>query len=250
MSVQTGTRVRLAELLRQPVTLFALLVLPPVVIEVYGVAAGSFPQLSTSGTAPATLGRLTGAVFAVAFLAALVGLFQIVSARDGDRRLTIAGLAPTTLLATRLATTLLVGVGGAVVAILTVSLRVDVAVPVLAGGALVIAGTIYGLLGIVVGAVLPRELDGSLALVFLADFDTVVSSGLVPVAGSVSVPVFGAVSVTDVAPLAHPHELFTTAVLDGTLAEGHLLAALGWVGGLLVVALVAYTHSTGTGWSA
>ncbi|WP_436903644.1 ABC transporter permease [Halovenus halobia] len=250
MSVQTGTRVRLAELLRQPLTLLALFVLPPVVIEVYGVAAGSFPQLPTSASEPATLGRLTGAVFAVAFLAALVGLFQIVSARDGDRRLAIAGLAPTTLLATRLATTLLVGIGGAVVALLTISLRVDVAAPAIAAGALVLAGSIYGLLGIVVGAVLPRELDGSLVLVFLADFDTVVSSGLVPVAGSVSLPVVGEVTVTDVAPLAHPHELFRTAVLDGTLADGHLVAALGWVAALLAVAVLAYTHSTGAGWSA
>jgi hypothetical protein len=65
----TGTRLRVIELARQPLTLAMLLVLPPGVIEMYGVAVESFPQLPSLGADPATAGRMIGALFTVAFLA-------------------------------------------------------------------------------------------------------------------------------------------------------------------------------------
>ena len=82
--VVTGTRLRLAELTRQPFTLALLLVLPPTVIEMYGAALSSFPQLPGLTADAATAGRMTGALFAVAFLAGLVGLFQVIGARRGS----------------------------------------------------------------------------------------------------------------------------------------------------------------------
>jgi ABC-2 type transport system permease protein len=241
----TGTRLRLTELTRQPFTLVLLLVLPPTVIEMYGVALDSFPQLPGVGADAATAGRMTGALFAVAFLAGLVGLFQVISARRGDERLAIAGVSRWVLLSTRLVTMLVVALAGTAVAFMIFASRVDVAAPALAAGVLVLAALVYGLLGIVVGTVLPRELEGSLVLVFLADIDNALSSGLFDVGATVSVPAVGTLSVTDFVPLYHPHELFSTAVLDGTLATEHLLPVVGWLAVLLAVAFVAYGHSTG-----
>lgn len=245
----TGTRLRLAELGRQPLTLALLVLLPPVVIEMYGVAMASFPKLPGLSADPATTGRLTGALFAVAFLAGLVGLFQVISARSGDERAAVAGFSRQVMLATRLVTMLLVAVVGAGVAFTVFTTRVDVAAPAIAFGALVLAALVYGLLGVVVGTLLPRELEGSLVLVFVADLDNALSSGLFPIDASASLPAVGSVGVTDFVPLYHPHELFQAAVLDGTLADGHLLPTVAWIGGLLVVAVAAYSHSTGEGWT-
>jgi len=241
----TGTRLRLSELVRQPLTLSLLLVLPPVVIEMYGVAVESFPQLPTLSADPATVGRMTGALFAVAFLAGLVGLFQVISARNGDERAAIAGFPRWVMLLTRLVTMFVVALVGAGVAFAVFNYRVAVAAPGLAFGVLVLAALVYGLLGVIVGTLLPRELEGSIVLVFLADMDNALSSGLFPIEASASLPVVGDVGVTDFVPLFHPHELFTAAVLDGDLAVEHLVPTVFWVLALLVVAFVAYDRVTG-----
>lgn len=249
----TASRLRLAELARQPLTAIMLVALPPVVIELYGVSVESFPQLPSFGAEPAVVGRITGALFAVAFLAGLVGLFQVISARNGDERLAIAGFPHSAMLASRLVAMLVVAFVGAVVAFGVFSYRVEVAAPLLAFAALVLAAAIYGLLGVIIGALVPRELEGSVVLVFLADFDNVLSSGLFSLTTTVSVPLVGDVRIAETAPLYHPHQLFSRAVLDGELAGEHLLPSAVWIGGLLVVALLAYGRSTGglsRGWSA
>jgi hypothetical protein len=234
--VVTGTAARLREFGRRPTTLALLLLLPPVAIEVYGIALESFPDLPTLAVDPATAGRMSGTLFAVAFLAGLIGLFQVISARSGDERLALCGFPRRTLLLSRLATLSIVTAGGGVVAFGVFAWQVDVAAPALAFGALLLAGVVYGLLGVLVGTLLPRELEGSLVLVFLADLDNVLSSGL-----------FDVGIVAEFAPLYHPHELFATAVLDGQLALDHLASTLAYVAVLLVVAFVAYTDIGGNG---
>ncbi|PSQ16455.1 hypothetical protein BRD00_10720 [Halobacteriales archaeon QS_8_69_26] len=243
----TGTRLGLVEFVRQPTTLAMLLVLPPVVVETYGVALESFPQLPSLGADPATAGRVTGTLFAVAFLSGLVGLFQVISARSADERMTVAGFPRATLLATRLVTMVAVTLAGGAVAFGVFARRVDVAAPALAFGVLVLAGLVYGLLGVVVGTLVPRELEGSVVLVFLADVDNALSSGLFPVDAAVPVPGAGDVAVTDLLPLYHPHELFSAAALEGELATGHLGPVAAWVLALLGIAFLAYGHSTGGG---
>jgi ABC-2 type transport system permease protein len=244
----TVTRLRVTELLRQPLTLVMLLLLPPIVIELYGVAVSSFPQLPTLGADPVTVGRMTGTLFSVAFLAGLVGLFQVISARNGDERAAIAGFPRWELLTTRLVTMLVIAGAGAGVAFATLSYTVDVAAPVLAVGFLVLAALIYGLMGVIVGTLLPQELEGSIVLVFLADIDNALSAGLFSIEASTTLPLVGEIGVTDFVPLYHPHELFVGAVLEGDIASGHLPPALGWVVGLVVIAFVAYGRTAGDGW--
>lgn len=236
MRAATGTAARLREFARQPTTLALLVLLPPVVIEVYGVALESFPELPATGMDPATAGRMTGTLFAVAFLAGLIGLFQVISARNGDERLALCGFPRSTLLVTRIVTLLVVAGIGTIIAFSVFAWRVDVAAPALAFGVLAAAGLLYGLIGVLVGTLLPRELEGSLVLVFMADLDNVLSSGLFDIGAA-----------AEFAPLYHPHELFTTAVLEGEVAAGHLVPMATYVAVLLVAAFVAYTDVTGNG---
>ncbi|MDS0280487.1 hypothetical protein NDI85_22120, partial [Halomicroarcula sp. S1AR25-4] len=67
------------------------LVLPLVVIEGWGQAMAGLPSMSTVEAIPLDLGRVLGAIFGVAIIAGLMGLVQMISAREADRRLVQTG---------------------------------------------------------------------------------------------------------------------------------------------------------------
>jgi ABC-2 type transport system permease protein len=96
------------------------------------------------------------AVIAVGFLAALCGVFLMLSAREADRRLVVAGYTPAEAIAAR-ALVLAVAVTAVVVVSLAVTMRNFELVrwPVFAG-ALVVVGILYGALGALAGALLDR----------------------------------------------------------------------------------------------
>lgn len=233
----SGTRAHLREFVRQPVTLALIVALPPVVIQVYGTAMEVFPPLPNLGAEPITAGHTAGTLFAVAFLAGLVGLFQVISAHSSDDRLAWCGFRRLTLLASRLVTTVVVAGAGALVSFSVFRSLVAVEAPAAAFGALVLAGLIYGLLGVLVGVVIPRELEGSLVLVFVADVDNALSSGLFE---------------TDVAlaklfPLYYPHVVFEEAALEGTLAVGAALTSLAYLAVLVALTFTVYAFASGDG---
>ena len=229
-----GTAAHVRAFVRHPLHLVFLVVLPPVVIEVYGMAMASFPEVPFVETLPATMGRINGAVFATAFLAGLIGLFQVISAREADSRLQLAGFRHWELFLTRLATIVAVSLVAAAAAFAVLAGQVDVAAPVAALAALALAGLLYGLLGVLLGAVVPKELEGSLLLVFVADFDDFLASGL----ANVDSPLL------QLLPLHYPHELFTAAVTDGAIATGDALAALAYLGAAFVAVLLTYVVLT------
>ncbi|MFT4946275.1 MAG: ABC-2 type transport system permease protein [Natronomonas sp.] len=236
-----GIRASTRSFVREPFTIGFLVVLPALSIQIYGVSMGQFPDVGlfeTAGSA-ATTGRITGAVFASGALAGVLGLFQMISARNADRRLAICGFRGIELVVARFAT---VAVASALVGIVaTVSLvaLLDRAVgaPLAAFAGLLLAGAIYGQLGLVVGSVLPRELEGSLLLVIVADVDNVFASGLFAVEESV----------TRFAPLTHPHAIVTEAVVDGSLATGHLAPAVGHLGLFTFLGIATYTYRVESG---
>jgi ABC-2 type transport system permease protein len=228
-----ATRAHLWEFARHRTTTVMLLALPPTVILVYGAAMGSFPGLPFLGRDPATAGRVIGAAFATAFLAGLVGLFQAIGARGSDDRLEIAGFPRLALLVSRVTTTVVIATVAAGVSLAVVAMGTEVAAPGRALLALLSGGLIYGLVGALVGQVLPRDLEGSLVLVFLADVDTALSSGFFE----------SGTGLTAWFPLAHPIAAFEAAVYEGTLATGNLLAAGGYA--VLVAILLASVQLLG-----
>jgi len=151
--LRAGTAAHLRALSRRRLHLTLLVVLPPVVIEAYGLAMASFPALPVLEAVAETAGRINGAVFAAAFLAALVGLFQVLGARAADSRLQLAGFRRWELFLTRVVTLLAVGLLSAGAALAVLAWRVDVAAPAVAFGAIALAGVLYALLGVLIGAV-------------------------------------------------------------------------------------------------
>lgn len=236
--VRTGVGSQVRAFARTPANVAILVVLPVVVVEGYGTAMSAFPQLPAVGAASMTrLGRINGAVFSVAVFAAVLGLFQVISALEADDRLRVCGYARAELFAARLATVVL---GGLVVsaAALAVLWRTEPpAAPLAAYGTLVLAAFVYGLVGMAVGAALPRALEGSLVVVFLVDFDDFLSSGLLDLDAAG----------LRLLPLHYPHALFRDAVLDGTVATGDAVAGVAYLLAAVVVVTALYVRLTGGG---
>jgi ABC-2 type transport system permease protein len=239
-----GVRSNVRPFLRTPLNVALALVLPIVVIEGWGQSMAGLPDMPTVEAIPLELGRLLGAIFGVAIIAGLMGLVQMISAREADRRLVQAGYPPRTLLATRLATLAGVTVAVAAVNYGVLRLTIEPEAPALAFAFLALAGLVYAFLGALVGAVLPRLFEGSLVVVFLAMMDAFLS-GDSPLAADV--PDF-----VQYFPLYHPKALLQAATFDGTYATGDLAFVGGYVLVLLVVVTVVFgaTMRTSGGWSA
>jgi ABC-2 type transport system permease protein len=212
-------------------------VFPLVVIEGYGYAMTAFPEFPFMETVPETMGRINGAIYAAAFLAAILGLFQVISALQADERLQLCGYSRAELFATRLAAVVGASLLVAAVSLSVLAWRVEVGAPFSAFLALAAAALIYGLIGMLVGAVLPRALEGSLVLVFLIDADDFLSSGMIDIDSAL----------LELFPLSHPHALFREAVLDGTTATGEALSTGAYLLVLLAVVAVVYVRLTDGG---
>jgi hypothetical protein len=239
--VLVGIRASTLSFFREPFNIALTLLLPALSIQIYGVSLSQFPDIGLFAAAGSltTTGQITGAVFATGALAGVLGLFQMISARNADRRLVISGFRPSDLILSRFTTILVVSLAISAVSTATLAwlLSDSFGAPLIAVGGLVIAGVTYGLLGMLIGTLLPRELEGSLLLVILADMDNVFASGLFNIDASI----------TQFAPLSHPHEIVSQAVFDGSLATAHLLPAAAFIGlfGLLSVGAYAYTVDGG-----
>jgi ABC-2 type transport system permease protein len=238
--VVSGASAHAKTAVREPTTLAMLFVLPPFVTYVYGAAMGAFPDVGFVEVGASTYGRIGGALFATAFITGLVGLFGTVSAATADRYLAFSGYRSSALFATRVVVSAGVALVAAAVSLVSLlALGTDVATVGAAYAVLVLAGALYGLLGVVVGALVPRDLEGSLVLVFLADLDSFLSGDVL----AVDAPL------VSLLPLHYPHAMFQSAVLDGTVGAGNVALALGYLAVLTVAAGVAYGAATGLGWS-
>lgn len=223
---------------RERLNLVLVVLLPVIGISLYGQGVGSFPEsLFADGVAdPTTTGRLTGAVFAAAALPGILGLFQAISARETDIRLLLCGSSQRTLLVNRVITVLLISVVGGTATVGVLWLTVDVRSLPLAIGVFVLISLMYSLLGILVGSLLPRELEGSLALVFIADMDSFLTLDFLDVD----------LAIGKAFPLYYPHKLAQGAVLEGSIDSSQLPYALAYLLGIWVIATIAYRSATGT----
>jgi ABC-2 type transport system permease protein len=232
-----GIRASALSFFREPLNLALLVVLPAASIHIFGVAYGQFPEFGFLAL-PASLdttARITGATFATGTLAGVVGLFQLISARDADHRLSICGFPALDLLVSRFATLVVISMVIAGVSTITLVglLSEPVASPLFVFTGLTLIGVIYAMLGMLVGTVLPQALEGSLALVILADMDNVIASSIFPIQDRI----------TQLSPTSYAHEVVTRAVLDGKLATSELGPALLIAAILGSLAVLAYTHT-------
>jgi len=234
--VPTLAGLRLRSFVREPLNLALLVVLPVFVVEGFGQAMATFPQTPSMAVSPAASGKAIGVAFSTAFLAGIFSLYQAMSVTAADGRAVFAGLPPVTLLATRGLSILLVDV-----AITTLNYGVflwsvrpgRIGVGYLA---LLLGAILYSLIGLVVGSLLTGLFEGSIVILFLADLDAFLGSGMARVDAS-----------RELFPLHYPYQLFSTAVFDGRvdlsllLPAGAYLAALS-IAAYLIVRARMYAH--------
>lgn len=229
--LRVGVGAAIREFVREPINVGLLVALPPVVITSYESMLSSFPRLPSMATDPEAAGAIAGTLFVAAFLPGVIGLFQVISAQRADGRLSLTGFPASALFASRLcAIGLAAGVTAALsLAVLTTSTEVESLV--LGFLILLFVGGLYGLVGMLIGTVLPRELEGSLVLIFLVDVDEALASGLIATDAVV----------TRLFPLHYPHEVFQAAVDGQPPVVGDVVAAVTYGAVVLVATLLVYT---------
>lgn len=237
MRLVVGVRSQVVSFLREPVNLVLMAAVPLVVVHGFGAAMSSLPETPTMQAVPGDVGRMLGALFSTAFVAGILGLFQAIGAREADRRLVLAGYPASLLLAARLATILLLSVVVAGVSYATLSVSVSPEAPAVAFAVLVAGGLVYALLGVLVGAVVPREFEGSLVVVFVANMDAFLGSGM-------SKLDFG---FREAFPLYLPNELFRSAVTDGSVSGDTAMGLAAYLAVLGVLVLLFFRRATGGG---
>jgi hypothetical protein len=155
----------LTDYVRNPVNLLLLAVVPIVfVIVVAGSMADSAKLLGGPG-GPAVQTATAG--WAAAFLAGIAMYFQTAATRDTDRRVVIAGLPATRLVAARLATGLALALFAAVVAVGALAVRTGIDSPVRVAAGTLMFAVIYLAIGTVVGATVPNPVNGTVVVLFV-----------------------------------------------------------------------------------
>ncbi len=239
--VSAGIHASTLSFFREPLNIALLLILPALSIQIYAASLSQLPETGMFATVDSltTTGKITGAVFATGALTGILGLFQMISARSADHRLVIAGFSPIELVISRFTTILVVSLAISAVTTATLAwlLSDSIGAPLIVFSSLALAGIIYGLLGMLVGTILPQELEGSLLLVILADMDNVFASGLFDIDESI----------TQFAPLTHPNELVSHAVTDGALETAHVLPGIVFVVAFGVLSIGVYTYCINEG---
>ena len=232
----TATTMAFRDQLRRPLVLILMIVVPAyVVIRSVAQTQPTPRRIEIPGGewVMTTMKAIHGpemAKISVAFVAALVGVFVMQSALQGDRRLIVAGFRAGEAVVARMAVVLAVTGIAVTVAAAVTGLKVTIVSwpPVIA--ALVLVGLIYAGIGALVGALLDK-LAATYLILFLALTDL----------GVVQTPMFHA-RPTSWAPLL-PGYGPTRVMFDGAYstqfhATGDLLIAVVWAAGLAVAVYV------------
>src|SRR5262245_41606747 len=241
---RTATSMAYRDQRRRPLVLILLVLLPAYVITKSVAETLGTPRqigLPEGVWVTTTMKDLHGAGMGgmvVAFAAALLGVFVMQSALQGDRRLVVAGCRPGETVVARLfvllaATTLVVTVSAVVTAL---NFTPASWIPLLA--ALVLIGLIYGALGALAGALLDK-----LAATYLMLFLVLTDIGVVQNPMFREAPGGGAVILPGYGP---SRMMYDGAFSQSFHAVGELLLSLGWLAALGIAVYVVLRKAVGS----
>lgn len=161
-----------SDVARNRVTLGLLVVVPVVFVAVAGGAITDAGELLGGTGGPQAETSTAG--WTAGFVAAIAMYFQVRSARAADRRLVIAGLPPSRLVAARMTTGALLAVVAAAASYSTLMARVGgLDHPMRVAVATVMFAVIYLALGALVGALVANPVNGTVLILFVWLLDVV-----------------------------------------------------------------------------
>ena len=222
----------LAEYARRPLNLVLLAVVPVGFVTLSAGALNDFADI-LGGTG--TLGTIEAASagWAAAILAAIAGFFHVSGSRDADRRLVIAGARTLDVVVARLGSALVLGAVAATGALVALAVRTGIDDAPRAIAATVLFGLIYLAIGLIVGALVRSEMNGSLLIIVIWMFDVFFG----PAMG-------GTEPVLRVFPLHFPTQVVIDVASRHAGPLGDLGISLLWAGGALAAALIALVATT------
>ena len=243
LRTKTATAMAFRDQRRRPLVLILLVLLPAYVITKSIAQTEATPrriELPGDVWITTTMKNLHGpemGKLAVAFAAALVGVFVMQSALQGDRRLVAAGYHAGEAVLARLSVLLAATMLVVAVAVLVTAIFVTPASWPALIAALVLIGLIYGALGALAGALFDK-----LAATYLILFLVMTDLGVVQSAMFHATPVRFAWLLPGYAP--------TRVMLDGAFAGSfeagpELLLALGWLAALSAAVYLLLRRAVG-----
>lgn len=165
------------EHLRTRLNLVLLIVIPAVFVLLAANVLGAFAT-ALGGRLAGQGATALGAGWAAAYLAGVLGFFEVASSRDADRRLALAGLGPLRVAAARLFASVTLALGVSAVSLVALLLRVQVGHPGHAALGIATYAVTYLAVGAIVGALVRDALEGSMAVVFIFLIDTFSGPGM------------------------------------------------------------------------
>lgn len=155
----------LADYARNRVNLLLLAVVPVVfVVVVAGAMADAAKLLGGPGGAAV---HTAAAGWAAGFLAGIAMYFQTAATRDTDRRIVIAGLPATRLVAARLATGGILALMASAVALVALAARTGIDMPIRAITGTVMFAVIYLAIGTIIGSTVANPVNGTVIVLFV-----------------------------------------------------------------------------------
>ena len=200
--------------LRRPLNVVLLIVVPIVIVVVWGGALADFSKVILGGTGDRAQIEVAAAGWATAALAGLAGFFQVSGSHAVDRRLAIANGGSRPIVAGRMIAALGLSLVAATGGLLALAVRAGINDPLRAVAGTAMVAAIYLAVGMLVGTIVRSEMNGALVVTLLWVFDVFFGPALGP----------GSSMATRLFPLHFP-----TLVLIGQ-SSGHAgtLGDLGW----------------------
>jgi len=214
---------------RRPLNLALLIVVPVVFVILSAGALADFADILAGGTNRESV-ELATAGWAASILAGVGAFFHVSGSRQADRRLASTGVKVSKVVGSRTASSSVLGLLAVTASVLALWVRVDIGDPVKVVTATVLSAVIYLGIGIVVGAFVESELNGSLLIVFAWMFDVFFG----PAMG-------GTTLLVRFFPLHYPTLMLTDANSPHAGAFGNLGISTAWAVVSVVAAVVALT---------
>jgi len=158
-------RCLLVEYARNPVNLLMLVLVPAVFVVAAAGSLGDAAEVLGGSGAPAVATATAG--WAAAFLTGLAMYFQMSSARNTDKRLVLAGLAPSRLVGARLLTGLTLALVTTAVSLLALAARTGVDAPLRVLAGTTMFALIYLALGTIVGSYVRDPVNGTVLILLV-----------------------------------------------------------------------------------
>lgn len=163
---------------RNTLNLVLLVVILIILIQSFGSSLSRLANLFSGVTLTLNMGKALGALWSTAFLSGLMGFFMMNGAREADRRLVRAGYHPVQVVGLRLLTVALLGLIATLVSYGVLIAQFTPEDMLLTFVALYAGAVIYSAVGILIGALVPGELEGSFAMLFFFVMDAFIGSPL------------------------------------------------------------------------